>query len=84
MGRFISYNTVKDTDWQIYQTDEGKYNNEQVSHALLMDIRGQLQRLNMLLHCQNFQDIPAKLERIARQTKRKKKAVALRNTRKRK
>jgi hypothetical protein len=36
--------------------------------AVLMDIRDQLKILNNLLHCQNFIDIPWKLERVARNT----------------
>jgi hypothetical protein len=38
-----------------------------------MDIRDELQKLNALLHCSNFRNIPAKLERIARNTTKKKK-----------
>jgi hypothetical protein len=41
---------------------------EAVQLEVLMDIRSQLQRLNNLLHCHNFVDIPKKLERIARHT----------------
>lgn len=32
--------------------------------ALLLDIRDELQRLNALLHCQNFVGIPAELRAI--------------------
>jgi hypothetical protein len=33
-----------------------------------MDIREELQRLNRLLHCQNFTAIPSELRKIARNT----------------
>jgi len=34
--------------------------------AVLMDIRDELQRLNELLHCRNFLDVPHTLRRIDR------------------
>jgi hypothetical protein len=34
--------------------------------VLLMDIRDELVKLNALLHCQNFQNIPATLRSIRR------------------
>lgn len=36
--------------------------------ALLMDIRRELKKLNRLLHCSNFMEIPWKLNKIARNT----------------
>jgi len=44
--------------------------------AVLMDIRDELQALNALLHCSNFQDIPYKLDRIAVSTRRLDKRLA--------
>lgn len=58
-------------DWNT----KGNNSYDAVQLEVLMDIRSQLQRLNTLLHCSNFVDIPKKLERIARHTvkpKRKK------------
>ena len=46
---------------------------EAIHSALLMDLRDELQSLNVLLHCSNFVNIPAKLERIARNTEKKSK-----------
>ena len=46
---------------------------EQVQVEVLMDIRYELQRLNGLLACPNFMAIPRKLERIARNTAKKRK-----------
>lgn len=37
---------------------------------VLMDIRDELQKLNSLLHCQNFINIPTKLDTIRRHTSR--------------
>lgn len=43
-----------------------------MSLALLMDLRDELQKLNRLLHCPNFQQIPARLAAIERHTKARK------------
>lgn len=40
--------------------------------AALMDIRDELQRLNALLHCPHFQDVPHKLDRLVVNTKKRK------------
>lgn len=39
---------------------------ESIHAALLMDIRDELQRLNGLLHCANFIEIPGTLREIRR------------------
>lgn len=36
--------------------------------GLLMDLRDELQRLNNLLHCPNFQAVPRKLDQIRANT----------------
>lgn len=51
-------------DWNT----KGNNSYDAVQLEVLMDIRSQLMRLNTLLHCHNFVDIPKKLERIARHT----------------
>ena len=66
-------NPHNDREWSVPNTWQG------VQIALLMDIRRQLYKLNNLLHCENFKMIPAKLDRIGRNTakpKRKRKPVA--------
>lgn len=40
--------------------------------ALLMDLRDELQRLNRLLQCSNFQNIPRTLRAIQRNTTKRK------------
>lgn len=59
----------------------GYYTTEQAALSALMDIRDELKaardklrRLNALLHCGNFQRIPAKLDRIGRNTEKKKRS----------
>jgi len=51
---------------------------QHVEVALLMDLRDELQKLNRLLHCSNFTNIPRKLDSIktsvARIPRKKRKA----------
>lgn len=46
---------------------------EQVNTALLMDIRDELRRLNTLLHCPNFTDIPQILRAVRKNTTKRRK-----------
>lgn len=62
----------KDVNWEPAEANGDMPNWERVSIAVLMDIRDELKKLNALLHCQNFQRIPAKLDRIGRNTTRPK------------
>ena len=55
-------------DWTL---PEGTVTWEQTQTAVLMDIREELQRLNALLRCRNFQEIPMTLRSLARNTARK-------------
>lgn len=63
----------KDYVWPITTPDGKSYElTSQAQHlAVLMDIRDELKKLNTILSCPNFTDIPHKLERIARQTKKR-------------
>lgn len=54
----------KDTDWEIHKQENGKYSFEVAQLAVLMDLRDELKRLNALLHCSNFTDIPRVLRGI--------------------
>lgn len=44
---------------------------EKVAIAALYDIRDELKRLNEVLYCRNFLDIPLKLDRIEKNTKKR-------------
>jgi hypothetical protein len=48
---------------------------ESITAALLMDIRDELKQLNQTFSCTNFQRIPAKLDRIGRNTEKRRKAA---------
>lgn len=71
MTKLVSYHSVANSMWQIFQTDNGKYTNDQVTLAVLMDIREQLATLNRLLACPNFTGIPETLRQIRRNTIKK-------------
>ena len=53
---------------------------EQASAAILMDVRDELRQLNRLLRCHNFLAIPFKLERIARNTTKRRRAKSVRKS----
>jgi hypothetical protein len=50
--------------WLVSTNSDGTVPVEHVKFALLQDIRDELQKLNALLHCSNFLNIPHKLDRI--------------------
>jgi hypothetical protein len=80
MSKDVLYRTVAQTDWTIWQNDNGLYQMDQVHLAVLMDIRTELVRLNTLLQCPNFTGIPATLRTIATHTKKKRKRTPTRGT----
>jgi hypothetical protein len=53
----------KDVDWRL---PDKLQQWDQVNTAILMDIRDELRRLNALLHCANFTEIPHTLKAIRR------------------
>jgi len=62
---------LKDENWNLnngtLKVDGSRaYPIETIQAALLMDLRDELRRLNDLLHCQNFIEIPATLRSIRR------------------
>lgn len=63
----------KNLNWRIDTNDDGTTPHHDVQFALLMDIRDELQMLNGLLRCQNFQRIPFVLDSINRNTTKKRK-----------
>lgn len=64
----------KNTVWKLHANADGSLPISSCTVAVLMDIRDELQRLNTLLHCRNFTDIPVRLRAIQRNTVKKRKA----------
>lgn len=58
----------KNQDWRLATNLDGTVPITHVQTAVLMDIRDELQRLNSLLHCYRFIGIPNQLEKIVRNT----------------
>jgi hypothetical protein len=80
MGKHVRTDHCRDWGWQLWQNDNGTFPNEQVVHALLMDIRAELKELNRtmrVLQCPNFLEIPRALKRIGRNTAKKRKPRAV-------
>jgi hypothetical protein len=63
----------KDLNWQVAD-EQGQLLNitgGSAHLAVMMDIRDELQRLNRLLHCQSFINIPSRLQAIEKAIKSK-------------
>lgn len=71
----VDYLDVAGIRWTVNGNDnpDGSrtYNIEQVQLAVLMDIRQELNRLNSLLRCTNFLNIPHDLKKLRIATERK-------------
>ena len=71
MGKFIPNQQLRNVNWPIWQSDDGKsYNVESVQRTLLIDIREALLRLCAIFECSNAQRIPAILDQIVKNTRR--------------
>lgn len=62
----------KDIYWLALDKDFKSEKVEDASLCVLMDIRDELKKLNRVFECSNFLDIPRKLDRIDRNTKKAK------------
>lgn len=71
MGKFVLYDAVRNVRWKLWQNDSGKYNDQNVQQAILMDIRSNLAALLDIFQCTNAQQIPAVLKQIAANTTKK-------------
>lgn len=73
MSKWVSHDSVRNSNWRIIENDEGRYDTDQVQRAILLDIREELRALNRLLNCQNTIAIPGLLRDIRRNTTKPKK-----------
>jgi hypothetical protein len=76
MGKFVPHAEYANREWKLWLDDDNKFSQETVQCAILMDIRAELQRMNNILQCPNFVEIPSILRRVERNTKKRKKVVA--------
>lgn len=56
----------KDVEWRLNPLLNNKVSNGDAQLAVLMDLRDELKKINNLLHCQSFTDIPNILRQIRR------------------
>jgi hypothetical protein len=54
----------KDAEWAVVKEADGRYSTPNAQICVLQDIRDELKRLNSLLHCKNFVEIPYILRSI--------------------
>lgn len=71
-------NRFRNTNWDLADANGNVGTWERVAIAVLMDIREELQNLNAVLRCPNFQDMPRKLDRIVSNTKRPRRKASTR------
>lgn len=64
---------TRNFQWNENPDAKGNFSWNQATVSVLMDIREELQRLNSVLQCDNFLAIPSKLDRIAKNTRKKRK-----------
>lgn len=65
----------KNANWGVREAEGNKnsaFDCHEASLAVLMDIRDEMQRMNALLHCKNFLDIPLRLRMIQKNTQKRK------------
>jgi hypothetical protein len=77
----ISYREVGDwnVDTSITIQDDGRHTapTETIMMCMLATIRDELRRLNHVLQCPNFIAVPAKLDQIAKNTRKRRKPRAV-------
>jgi len=67
MTKLVRHAMVEGNDWSLCQNDDGTFPPGQARLAVLLDIRGELKRLNRMLQG-NFQMVPYLLQRIEKNT----------------
>jgi hypothetical protein len=73
VGKKVNYRTPGNWDLQLTIGDDGNTaDNSTLQLAVLCVIRDELKKLNGLLHCQNFIEIPSILRSVRRNTAKKK------------
>lgn len=75
MNKSVPYEEAKNNKWNLWVDSNNKYTADQALLAVMMDIRGELQKINRTLSCRNTLDIPHLLRQIQRNTRRKKKVI---------
>lgn len=69
----VPYTQISNLNPWLWRNEDGSAATDTWQLAALLSIRDELKKLNQLLHCGNFIDIPHKLERIKRNTTKRRK-----------
>lgn len=68
----VRHASVSNLDWDLFKNEKGTFHQDDINQALLMDIRGWLERITFILECRNCSDIPNILRGIRRKRPTKK------------
>lgn len=68
MSKLVPYGPRSSAEWSIRLNDDGTISEEQLQIVLLMDIREELRKLNQLLGCSNFTQLPQVLRTVRANT----------------
>lgn len=68
----MSVDDGRNINWKLIKNSDGSFSQQDAALGVLMDIRYELKKLNALLDCQNFKNIPRKLDRISANTFKRK------------
>jgi len=60
----------RNVNWSLTRDSNGKFSMEQATLLTLMDIREELRDLNRVFRCSRFLDVPSKLDRIEKNTRK--------------
>jgi len=74
MSKKVNYRVPGEWDLQLHINDDGSHaDHATLQLAVLCVIRDELKKLNSLLHCSNFVEIPSILRAVKRNTTKKRK-----------
>jgi hypothetical protein len=76
MSKRVDYKVLANWDPQLSH-EEDSASHENLQTAVLFAIRDELRKLNRVLQCPNFLAVPAKLDAIARNTRKRRKPRAV-------
>ena len=77
MGKRVPWQTLANWNPNLSQNDDGTANTDTLQLAMLLAIRDELRRLNAVLQCPNFIAVPSKLDKIERNTRKRRKPRAV-------
>jgi hypothetical protein len=77
VSKQVPYQELANWNPNLWKNDNGTANTDTLMLAMLCAIRDELRRLNRVLQCPNFIAVPAKLDQIAKNTRKRRKPRAV-------